>query len=154
MFSIVSFLCFLIIVVPVSMLVHELGHAFGAILIGAASVSIQLGIGRKVLSLKFGKVRLTIRLIPWFGAYTKSMLRAETSNLKGALIPAGGPIISMAVFAILLLSYIEWTTEWLSFALLFNGWLAIVNTIPFRLGKKQSDGYTVLYMLLHRKHRV
>lgn len=58
-----------------------------------------------------------------------------------------GPLLN-GVFAVFFyMLYDLFPNEYLFLLFLFNGWLALINLIPFKVKSKQSDGYMILNLL-------
>lgn len=145
-----TFVVLIILVAPISLFIHELGHILPALMFKSERSSIIIGRGPLLMKLQFGKVRLEMNWLFFQGAHSASERTDEFTNREKAWISFGGPLlnalVAMTCFWVLLPSE---SRVILIFAF-FNGYLAIVNSIPFSFKGKKSDGYQFLQGLLTR----
>ena len=86
-----SSVLFMLLAMPVLLVLHELGHAAVAALLGWKICRIVIGYGRPLLSLKLGGVPTEIRLLPIGGHVLPAPLRLRRPRLENVLIYAAGP---------------------------------------------------------------
>lgn len=137
------FLFLLLIVAPIGTIIHESGHLIGAKLMKADHIIISIGYGRKVFTFSFKNIRINICIFFFIGGYVHN--KREVSYRVGEMIfiIALGPILN-GIFA----TFFYWLSqlfpsEYLYLLFIFNLWLAFINTIPFKIKDKQSDGYMI-----------
>jgi RsiW-degrading membrane proteinase PrsW (M82 family) len=153
------FLLFYLVVIPLSILLHEVGHAVGILLFTKRNAKVYLGpiIESNKETFKFYRIHFYIKWAYYgFCYYTDG-----NKNLtKKEAIPfaLGGPLASLviAVLAYFSLSYIEvdHIREFIYGIALLNFFNFILTIIPIRYPKwwgpfsgRPSDGYRVLYEL-------
>src|SRR5699024_3221076 len=126
---ILNFIILILLITPISLLFHELGHLLGAKHLKADRIVISIGSGKKIY------------LMIMFQAHTQSERQPKFNNKELAFITAMGPLFSLilTVFLGLLLCVI--TSEIIIYFFLFNLWLTITNLIPFKFKNQMSDGY-------------
>src|SRR5699024_2776953 len=126
---ILNFIILILLITPISLLFHELGHLLGSKHLKADRIVISLGSGKKIF------------LMIMFQVHTHSERQPKFNNKELAFITAMGPLFSLilTVFLGLLLCVI--TSEIIIYFFLFNLWLTITNLIPFKFKNQMSDGY-------------
>lgn len=142
-----NFIIFILIIVPISLFTHELGHLLGAKYLKADRVIISIGTGKKLYSLNYKNIKLDISLFVMFHAYTNSERKPEFSNKEFALITAMGPLLSLLLTGIIGLILLTITSEIMIYFFYFNLWLSVINMIPFKLRGQKSDGYLIWELL-------
>lgn len=88
----------LLIVAPLCVFIHEMGHAVSALFITKKKVQIMFGSFLKVADFKLGRLDLRLFLLPgfvgscrWFG---------QISDLSSAVILISGPLASASICAV------------------------------------------------------
>lgn len=83
---------------------HELGHAFTATALKMRVYGIEIGQGKKLVSIKFGDYPVTINKIPFLGGMTfVGFYKDDKESLvKMALVYLAGPVINLIIFLLLL----------------------------------------------------
>ena len=144
---ILNFIILILLITPISLLFHELGHLLGAKYLKADRVVISIGSGKKIFSCNFNEMSIKIYLMIMFQAHTHSERQPKFNNKELAFITAMGPLFSLilTVFFGLLLCVI--TSEIIIYFFLFNLWLTITNLVPFKIKNQMSDGYLILTLL-------
>lgn len=145
----ITFIYLLFFVAPFSLLLHELGHVVGARIIHANNIIVHIGIGKKVAEVKV--IRVTFIIRPLFFLHFKTETkRHEALTKKEAIIVAlMGPLFNIGLSFVLVICYnLIITHPAIYLLLLFNIWLALVNLIPFKIGRKYSDGYVIIQELV------
>lgn len=144
---VVNIIILILIIVPISLLVHELGHLFGAQCLKADRVIISIGTGKKIKRFTMRQMTLDIYFLIMFHAHTHSERNPDFSNKEFAFITAMGPLFSLiftVFFGVLLFVF---NTDVIIYFFLFNLWLTITNLIPFKFKNQMSDGYLILTLL-------
>lgn len=139
------FLVWLIFIIgPISNLIHECGHALIAKLLKADYIEIVLGSGNYFVDFKINSFRITIRNRFFIGGFLKTKRDFLFMNKELAFIAIGGPIASLLTTSLSLYGYILFMNEFLLLSTIYNGWLTLINFIPFKIKNKKSDGYIFL----------
>ncbi|HLR66365.1 hypothetical protein [Virgibacillus alimentarius] len=142
-------LLFLVFVVaPISMVIHESGHLIGAKTMRADHITLSIGLGKMIGSLSFKKIHIKFHTVFFLGGLLKSERTPTYKPLEIIWVTICG-LLSSGLFTILFyLLYNIYTNYYIQLLFLFNGWLFIVNTIPFKIKGKQSDGYMIYKIIL------
>ncbi|WP_160807159.1 zinc metalloprotease [Virgibacillus salexigens] len=138
----------LLLVAPVSIFIHEFGHAIAAWLIGADRIYISIGVGKKGKTVIVGKVHMIIYPLFFLGGVATSEKQPCYTRLEIIFISIFGPFVSGVVVIICWFFYQMNANSLIQLFLLFNAWLSIINLIPFRYQGKRTDGYVVFNLLL------
>ncbi len=138
--------CFFTII-PLTTLLHELGHYFMTKFYFVDNVTISVGSGKKLIHFKFKSLTFVLRIFPYGGA-TFFELTSYLSPLKQIWISLGGPLLN-GFIAILLFSQVlgndlDFITLWLQWFALFNLWVCVMNLIPYKIGTFYSDGWVIV----------
>ncbi|WP_161568299.1 site-2 protease family protein [Anaerobacillus alkaliphilus] len=132
-------------ILPVTIVLHELGHLFFARLCQAKEISITLGIGNELFRFKSFNTTFIFCFLP-IGGQTKYEL-LETKSWQRRIISIGGPLMNGWVAFLLLIPGIGYGTQyitiWFQWLAMFNIWMLLINTIPFKFGNYYSDGWIV-----------
>lgn len=144
-----DFIIFLMILAPLTIIVHEIGHVIAASFFQVNKIEMNIGTGKVIHSIKRGKVRLTFHILVLGGASTQTELESS-SNFSDRLISLGGPLVNLLLF-FFLFPFIEQSVRYFQLFIYFNAWMAIINLIPFKLGTKKSDGWRFLETYLSSK---
>ena len=92
--------CGLWVLFFLSTLLHEMGHALGyRIATGSRHWHVRVGSGKRLLITRW----LTVKLLPFDGRFTPAEKNKIDTTAKRILVLAGGPAVSLAVTALLLL---------------------------------------------------
>lgn len=143
----------LFIVAPIGTFIHELGHALGAVLAKADTVILSIGSGKKTFQFSIKKIQIKIHNLFFIGGYIESERKLSYKNRDICLIAILGPMLNIIIAAVLF--FIQKNVvnnDFIYILFLFNIWLALINIIPFKIGDKYSDGYTILRAIM--KHRL
>ncbi|WP_188453748.1 site-2 protease family protein [Virgibacillus oceani] len=140
----------ILLIAPVSTVIHELGHIIGAKLVKADSVTLSIGSGKSVCKFNIKRLHIRLHALYFIGgiAYSERSIPYKTGEI--IWITLCGPVFN-GIFAMLVSVLFDLTNGFYQLLVLFNCWLAIVNIIPFRLKEKQSDGYTIIQTISKRK---
>ncbi|MDY0405663.1 site-2 protease family protein [Virgibacillus sp. 179-BFC.A HS] len=132
-----------LLVGPVSIFLHECGHMLGAVMEKAYPIIMHIGRGKKRFHLHIKHLDLFIYSWYFLGGMTDMTRTIPYSTKKMIFTTLSGPLCSL-IIAVFFLLLFEFTLS--RYALLwglFNGWLGLSNLIPYKLGKKCSDGYII-----------
>ncbi|SFA72947.1 hypothetical protein SAMN04488072_101269 [Lentibacillus halodurans] len=148
------FVYLIFFVAPVGTVIHELGHVLGAKLLGADKITLSVGTGSVMYHTTRKQIDISVHVLFFLGGVASSERSVPYRPFDKVQIAACGPLSSFTAAGLCYGLYIVYPSIYLLLPLLFNLWLALVNTIPFRLKGKQSDGYTIctLIGMLNRKH--
>jgi len=155
MIYIIVFLILVFIIAPFSLLFHEIGHLVGATLMRATTVRLMVGLGKPIFETTFGHVQVIIRRFFLMNSVTSTVRTSPFLKREKFMITIMGPLFSGMLTLIAYIAYTVFVpSEILYLFFLFNLWLVIINLIPFKIGHKQSDGYTMCILLIqHLKRR-
>ncbi|MBS4174482.1 M50 family metallopeptidase [Bacillus sp. FJAT-49736] len=144
---------FLLIIAPLTLFIHELGHSIGALLVRSEKIELFIGVGRRLLRLPLGRMSIHIHALFMLGGYTASERNPYYSKAEQIIISLFGPLLNglLGILGALLLSYSH--SRILLIFILFNLWLCIINLIPYRIGTRHSDGYLVLKTITARNSK-
>src|SRR5690625_1326027 len=128
---ILNFIILILLITPISLLFHELGHLLGAKHLKADRIVISIGSGKNIFSYDFNEMSIKIYLMIMFQAHTQSERQPEFNNKELAFITAMGPLFSLIlrVFLGLLLCVI--TSYIVIYFFLFTFCLLITYLILF-----------------------
>ncbi|HLS67404.1 MAG TPA: site-2 protease family protein [Pseudogracilibacillus sp.] len=139
---------FVFLFVPISLFFHELGHALMALVFRASNVSIHIGRGKHLCHLTLRRFSLWIYMNVFLYYMTEYERTDPFTHRERIMIALMGPIVNGLIGFTSFLLYKElFTNKVLLFCTLFNWWLMIANLFPFKIGQKQSDGYTIYTLL-------
>lgn len=151
MIQLLVFAFFMLFAVPLSVLIHELGHALAAKRCGAQGLKIYIGSGKELCSYSIGTIKVTFHLIWMFGGATSSDIPVTLNRSKEAFVALLGPVFSLCFACVLLLIQWIYPSPITGLSMLFNLWIGGVNLIPFKIGAKHSDGFTVIQSLFKKE---
>ncbi len=144
---------FFIVFWTIMLVVHELGHAGMAKLLGWHVGRISIGFGPELWSGRMGQTKISLRLIPVEGYVLPAPASARGARWKSALIYAAGPGAELIILALLI--------AWLGADTVFSDspsagavalktlaiviiWGAGFNLLPFSVNGGASDGLGIL----------
>ena len=135
------------------LIVHELGHALAARMLGWQVREIVIGFGRTLWLFQYGDTRIKVKLAPIEGYVLPAPVDPGNVRLKSALIYAAGPGAELLILA-LMIGFFGWDTVFndsSDLSLIALKTLAIVilvgagfNLLPFRTEGAVSDGLGIL----------
>ncbi|MBC5637116.1 hypothetical protein H8S33_09885 [Ornithinibacillus sp. BX22] len=144
-------LIFLILVVaPLSNFVHEIGHLLGAKLAKADEITLVIGRGKKLFRLVFYNMELQIGRMFISSGYTGSKRIKPYSNVEVFYITLFGPLLNAIIVFICYLFYQSVPNTYLLIFMLYNCWLFVMNAIPYKVGKQESDGLIMVRALFQK----
>ena len=145
-------LCFLLFVMStLGTLIHESGHVLGAMFVRADNIHLSIGLGKPLTTFSLKKLHITVHRLFFLGGSVKSERYPPFRKLELFCVTVLGSI-NNGFFALLFyfLNEVHYN-NYIQFLCIFNLWLMIVNLLPFKLKEKQSDGYTLLKMIIRNK---
>lgn len=134
------------------LILHELGHALTARLMGWHVTEIVIGFGRELLRFRVGGTRVRLRALPVEGYVVPSPSSTRHARAKQAAIYFGGPL-SELLLLVCIGQYLGWegprTTDSVGrialHSLAVTAGLGVVMTLfPYRSGGNPSDGLGIL----------
>lgn len=137
----------LLIAAPISILLHEVGHACAARIINADLIIITIGRGKKLKTVCFKKLQIIIYNIYFLGGVAESKRNNPYQSLEIIWIAFSGPIFSGIVAFLFYMLNVLYPNNYLQLLFWFNVWLAVVNMIPFKINEKQTDGYMIIKLI-------
>lgn len=142
-----NLIIFILIMVPISLFIHELGHLLGAIFLKADRVTIYLGIGKQVSSFTYKNMHVKMFLLMMFHAYTQSERKLDFTNREYAFITIMGPLFSLLLTGLIGAFLFVVKSKVILYFFLFNLWITVINLIPFKIKNQKSDGYLIWTLL-------
>ncbi|WP_047980002.1 site-2 protease family protein [Ornithinibacillus contaminans] len=142
--NIILLLFLVFIVAPISNLIHELGHLTGAKLAKADAIRVHIGRGRKVFQVAINQIEIVIGIVFISAGVTESRRDRTYKSYEVIYITLLGPLFNAIAVFICYLLYEVVRNEFLLLIMLYNGWLFMMNCIPFKMKDQASDGYIVL----------
>lgn len=142
---------FIVVMVPLSMFWHELGHLIGAKIVRATNIILTVGIGKPIFRRTFKNMTFVVRQFFFFHSLTETHREQSLSRKEVILITMMGPISSL-VLSLLAYGFVSFVMPSLIVYLtfLFNLWIGFINLIPFKFNERRSDGYTIIEMMLKK----
>lgn len=140
----------ILVVAPFSNFVHEIGHLLGAKLAKADEITLVIGRGKKLFRLAFFNMELLIGRLFFSSGYTVSKRAEPYSNVEVFYITLMGPLLNAIIVFICYLLYQSLPNTYLLIFMLYNGWLFVMNTIPYKVGKQESDGLIMVRAIFQK----
>lgn len=148
MYLFIQLFSFFFLAVPISLFIHELGHAITSLLLRADYVLIRIGKGTRLFRTNIRRFSVAIYtnfFVHYMTEYERTVPFVKREQIVIALM---GPIANSIFGVMSFFIYKEiYTFKVFFFCALFNWWLMISNLIPFKIGQKRSDGYTIYTLL-------
>ena len=154
----VSFILAITVVIPLIILIHEMGHAFFARIFGGEITNITLGMGKKICTIGI----LDIRILYLAGGTSSYKNLKKDSKISKILILLGGVIfniITMAlVFVPALILYPKYNIESsLVLSTIFHTFLEfsfmviLFNILPIKMINMNTDGLQLYQLIRYGK---
>ncbi|MFD2630736.1 site-2 protease family protein [Oceanobacillus kapialis] len=142
------FIFLLLAVAPISIFLHEAGHAAAGILLKAEYTYLIIGRGKKIFDYSSGTIHFKLYAVYFMGGYAKSERKMPFKRVEIIIISFFGPLVNCLMFLLCwnLLAY--YPSHYMELLALFNLWLAAINVVPFKWKNKKSDGYNILKAML------
>ncbi|WP_079479899.1 site-2 protease family protein [Halobacillus salinus] len=137
-------LVLILLTAPLSLFLHECGHVLPALGLRAEQSQISIGSGKRLFSLSFRRVKIHIHTIFFHGAHSLNERSIQFTKKEKAWISVGGPLLNGAISWVGFMVLNDHVSYHLSLFVWFNAYLAVVNSIPFRIKGRESDGYRFL----------
>jgi len=138
----------ILLIAPMSVIVHEIGHLLGAKIVKAEYFKLSIGKGKSILFYSKKSLDIIVRAFYFTGGEAKSKRKQPYKPFDILLITAGGPLMNL-IFAFMLYVISKvYPTNLIGLFILFNLWLGIGNLIPFKVKGKTSDGYVIYRSVL------
>ncbi|WP_407268748.1 hypothetical protein [Radiobacillus sp. PE A8.2] len=137
----------MLVIAPIGIIVHEFGHALGAVFVNADEVTLHIGSGNAFKSIKLLKINVVFHKYILFGGRALSTRTVEFTKLERIVITLAGPILNIFVVVVLYVFKQDFTSFFIELLLLFNGWMALFNLVPFKRNGQMSDGYQIIHIL-------
>ena len=80
---------------------HEAGHAIAAWLVGSRVCKVVIGMGRPLWRFRFGRVPVTLRLVPASGYVVATPVSLQGARWRSAVVYLGGPGLELLLLAAL-----------------------------------------------------
>lgn len=142
---------YIIIIAPLSLFWHELGHVLGARIVRASHVTLTMGIGKPIVKRTYGNMTFIIRKLFLLNSLTETDRPYLLSRNDKVIITLMGPVSSLFLSILAYCLYVLIIPHLsLLIVCLFNLWIGVINLIPFKINERQSDGYTILQMLKNK----
>lgn len=154
------FLIFCLLLFPL-ILIHELGHALVARLLGFEVLSITVGNGPQMFETTIWRTKVTVRVFPLAGMTSFGPYGPYGNRVRYGLVALGGPATHIAFVLIYLLFFLlvpynppKPYLDVIHAFVFTNLWLLLVNLFPRKiktlLGIVYSDGYEIYRLLVKR----
>ncbi|WP_042145772.1 site-2 protease family protein [Paucisalibacillus sp. EB02] len=140
------------IVAPISNLIHELGHMLGAMLAKADEITLYVGRGRKLCGLLFRQTEIQFGMAFFTSGLTISTRKEDYRSHEMIYIAFFGPLLNGIMVFIFYFLYINLPNTFIFIFMLYNGWLCLMNCLPFKIGKQESDGYIIVRQMFSKKN--
>jgi tetratricopeptide (TPR) repeat protein len=146
--TVVNLVCWLPVMV-LSIGVHEAGHTLVARLVGLEVRRVQIGIGRRLALLRLGSIEVEVSSLPFLGRTFPG--GAAITRWRLALVLLAGPASSMLLAVALWKAASGEVSLHHPFGVIgvaagLNGFLALLNALPWSRGVLRSDGLQVLML--------
>ncbi|MBP1969654.1 Zn-dependent protease [Virgibacillus natechei] len=139
------------IVAPLSTLLHEMGHAIAARVVNADNITFSIGLGKRINTFTFKEINFNIHAIFFLGGLAHNQRIVPYKKKEIIWISILGPVASGLFACLFYILYTIFPTNYWHLLFLFNIWLAFINSIPFNIKGKTSDGYLILKTILQKK---
>ncbi|WP_347550516.1 site-2 protease family protein [Pseudalkalibacillus hwajinpoensis] len=136
----------ILIISPLSLLLHEAGHTLAANIFTTAGVKLHLGMGPRLFTWKHARGEVAVNAIYFAGGMTISTQPDKTSSK--VVIALSGPAMNLSIAALALA--LPLPTSLIAWVLFFNLWLGVTNLIPFKILGKESDGWTIMKAIFQK----
>ncbi|MFT9819364.1 hypothetical protein [Lysinibacillus sp. NPDC056185] len=154
----ISFILFYVVGIPLSVLIHEIGHALGVILFSKEKAYVYLGTSdpSNKENFRIGRMHFHIR---WgYYGYCYPEKESSLTRVQTIFFYVGGPVISLCLAVLSYIAMNTFTNEalrnFLNGFFYMNGSLFLFTAIPIIYPKwlkpyagLPSDGYQIFYTL-------
>ncbi|QAA33695.1 M50 family metallopeptidase [Clostridium manihotivorum] len=131
-------LLYILIIITLSTLFHELGHGFFAKIFGGKIITIELGFGRKIASFGIFQIRF---IFFWKGLCLYNDLKVN-NKMSRCFIHIGGVLFNffLCIICIFLLQHTRHFSLYLNILLSINSAMVLFNLLPITIGHLNTDG--------------
>lgn len=144
-------LYFIFIVAPLSIILHEFGHAFAARTLQADHIIVSIGKGNILKTIGFKKIKIIIHAFFFLGGLAESNRKIPYKSPEIIFISIFGPIFNGIIVLLFYILSEMYPNNYFQLFFWFNIWLAVINLIPFKIGERQTDGYAIVKVFLRKK---
>lgn len=137
----------ILIVAPISTIIHESGHMIGSFLSKSDHMKLSIGYGKEIIHFSKKNIEVTIRLFFFLNGNTKSERHRPYGVMEHILISVCGPLNNIIFVFLFYFIYMIHPNDYILLFIFFNGWLAITNIIPYKIKDRYSDGYLIVKMI-------
>lgn len=143
-------LYFIFAAAPLSIILHEFGHAFAARIVHADHIIVSIGKGNILKTIGFKKIQIIIHVFFFLGGLAESNRKIPYKSLEMMWISIFGPFTNGIVAFLFYLLNETYSNNYFQLFFWFNLWLAVINLIPFKVGERQTDGYAIVKVFLRK----
>ncbi|WP_405101338.1 site-2 protease family protein [Oceanobacillus sp. FSL H7-0719] len=148
----INLLLFLIFIgSPISIFIHEFGHALAAIAIRANDITITIGSGREFYVVKWKRYIVKCNIFYFIGGASNYERDEPFTSKEMIWLTLLGPVFNGIAAGVIYFLLMIFPNVYLEIFFWFNMWLAIANLIPFRINEKQTDGYAIIQLLKNKQ---
>ena len=138
------------VIAPFSLLFHEIGHVVGVKFMKATKILLIVGVGKKIFSMTLQNIEIQLRRLFVVNSFTSTIRNRPFTSKEKMFITMMGPLFSSLLALVAYLLYRSvFSNIYIYMFFLFNLWLFFINLLPFKIGEKQSDGYTIVQIIFH-----
>jgi len=145
----VVFIVLIFVIVPITNFLHELGHILIAKFYSVKGTMIVIGSGRKLFHFTLFNTKVFIHAVYFIGALSTNESQEKITNWQKGLISLGGPFLNIGIGTCIYFSGF-YHNQFVLLFMLFNMWVGVLNVLPFKISKRESDGYVFVKSLLGR----
>ncbi|MFE3574417.1 hypothetical protein [Lysinibacillus sp. NPDC059133] len=158
----ISFILFYVVGIPLSVLLHEIGHALGVILFSKEKVYIYLGTSDSTNKENFRIGRMHFHLGWAYYGYCRLVKECALTRVQTIALLLGGPVMSLCLAVLTIIAVNMFTNDalqnFLNGCFYVNGALFLLTAIPIIYPKwlkpyagLPSDGYQIIRVLKNAK---
>lgn len=140
---------FLLFIAPFTIIIHEIGHMAGAIIVKADNVHLSIGQGKKVFTVSLRKLVIHIHAIFFMGGQATSKREKPYGPMDILLITISGPLMNVFLASAIYFLFKVHSSDYILLFIFFNLWVGLGNLIPFKIREKYSDGYIIFHTLIN-----
>lgn len=150
--TVLLLLYLIFIVAPISNFAHELGHAIGAKFAKAERIVLNIGRGKPILNFTIRKIEFQIRWLFFTSGNMFSKRKKEYQSFEIIYITFFGPLSNAIVVFIFYIVYQNLPSPYVLIFVFYNGWLFVMNCIPFKIGMQYSDGLIIIKEIFQKMY--
>lgn len=140
----------ILIVAPLSIVLHEMGHAFAARIVNADLITVTIGKGKRFKRIGLKRTQIIVYSNFLLGGVAESIRNKPYNSFEVIWITIFGPILSGIIAFLFYILNEMYPNNYLQLFFWFNIWLAVVNIIPFKIKGKQTDGYMIIKVITQK----